>query len=346
MNSKRERTDQELETPQKQSDITELEITGYTEWPALSEEHNNLRIWKDNTAEKGYEDIFQIREGLTVRIVDVELFESGPYPIIMPGETISITFTLRGKSRWEASHGKVFDIPEEAVVLFYLEPEEHYLEHCTAGEQSTIVELYLSKELLQTEALGLDVESLPRVFDGILKEDCKIFFDSIPLDAEIRSALKILMFCTFSGGCRNMFLAAKAQELLCLTIRAFLRREESLGRNHLPAKDVENMKQVAEILRSTYTDPSSVDELANTMGINKSKLQEQFKLVYGCTISNYLANLRMQRACELLETRGAQVSEVAWQLGYKHSCNFVTAFKRMYGMTPKSYQKNWVKDNG
>ena len=47
----------------------------------------------------------------------------------------------------------------------------------------------------------------------------------------------------------------------------------------------------------------------------------------------------MEQALALLAQPDLNVSQVAWQLGYEHACNFVTAFKRQYGLTPNAFRK-------
>nr|WP_243760313.1 helix-turn-helix transcriptional regulator [Aestuariicella hydrocarbonica] len=75
------------------------------------------------------------------------------------------------------------------------------------------------------------------------------------------------------------------------------------------------------------------------LGVGKSRLTVCFKWLYGESIGGYVAHIRMQHAQQLLSHSTLNISQVAWEVGYEHPCNFVTAFKRQFGMTPKSFQK-------
>ena len=73
--------------------------------------------------------------------------------------------------------------------------------------------------------------------------------------------------------------------------------------------------------------------------MNDAKLCAGFKQAFGMTISAYTRHLRMQRAKELLEGSGLSIVEVALEVGYSHSSNFATAFKRHFGIAPRQARR-------
>ena len=60
------------------------------------------------------------------------------------------------------------------------------------------------------------------------------------------------------------------------------------------------------------------------------------------SIGEYLKNLRMQKAGELLETTSLNVKEVAAAVGMRDQSHFVRAFKKSYGLTPSQYRDKTV----
>jgi AraC-like DNA-binding protein len=67
----------------------------------------------------------------------------------------------------------------------------------------------------------------------------------------------------------------------------------------------------------------------------KRKLSE-FKISY----SNLLDNVRLQDACNLLETTELNIDDIALRLGYRDPANFTRAFRRWLGTTPSQYRKD------
>ncbi len=54
---------------------------------------------------------------------------------------------------------------------------------------------------------------------------------------------------------------------------------------------------------------------------------------------DYLTQLRIQRARELLEDTGLPLYEVANRVGYESDLAFTRTFKKLTGMTPAAYRK-------
>ena len=59
-----------------------------------------------------------------------------------------------------------------------------------------------------------------------------------------------------------------------------------------------------------------------------------FKKVFGTSIFEFIGELRMDHAMELLRDHGLLVTEVARTVGYKNPNHFSCAFKRKYGISP------------
>ena len=56
------------------------------------------------------------------------------------------------------------------------------------------------------------------------------------------------------------------------------------------------------------------------------------------TFRERLTSVRMQRAAELLTTRGLTVREVAQRVGYRQPAQFATAFRRHHGVSPSVFR--------
>ena len=65
-----------------------------------------------------------------------------------------------------------------------------------------------------------------------------------------------------------------------------------------------------------------------------------FKQNKGISIHNYIQQKRMIKAAELLEETDLAIAEIVQQIGYNNTNTFYKAFKRYYGMTPRSYKES------
>jgi len=103
-------------------------------------------------------------------------------------------------------------------------------------------------------------------------------------------------------------------------------------------EDIKCIRKAKQILLNKMTDPPTISQLAKQSGINEFKLKNGFKDIYGNTIYGYLNEHRMQQAILLLEQRSHTINEVAYAIGYNKPSNFIAAFKKKYGVTPKKYE--------
>lgn len=80
---------------------------------------------------------------------------------------------------------------------------------------------------------------------------------------------------------------------------------------------------------------SDLATLARQLGCNLNTLQQHFRRAFGCTISDYVRERRLQRAAHALRTEGVSVGRAAELAGYSSQANFSTAFRRRFGSSPK-----------
>jgi two-component system, response regulator YesN len=83
----------------------------------------------------------------------------------------------------------------------------------------------------------------------------------------------------------------------------------------------------------------SLIELAVLVNLSPSRLRTIFKAETGLTIPQYVKQLKMQRARELVRETFLRVSEIAAYLEFDDPSYFVREFKRTFGQTPNAYRQ-------
>ncbi len=83
-----------------------------------------------------------------------------------------------------------------------------------------------------------------------------------------------------------------------------------------------------------------VDDLAQSTGYGRSQFYSKMMEVTGKTPKEYIRQMRMDHAAELLRSgEMITVAEVAYQVGFSDPLYFSRCFKQHFGMTPSKYQK-------
>src|SRR6266542_895192 len=83
-------------------------------------------------------------------------------------------------------------------------------------------------------------------------------------------------------------------------------------------------------------------DLARQIGLSVSRLQHLFKQGMGMTIVEYQRRLRLDRACNLLETTPLSVKQIAAQVGALDTSHFIRDFTKYKGLSPRRYRLSFI----
>jgi AraC-like DNA-binding protein len=125
--------------------------------------------------------------------------------------------------------------------------------------------------------------------------------------------------------------------LLALQIDLLAETEESI--HGLSSRDLRRVREARERLVADLRDPPSLAELAASVGLNPKRLNLGFRMLFGTTVFDYLLEARLQMARSMLDQGlDLPLKTLAWQLGYNQASNFISAFRRRFGISPGSYR--------
>lgn len=102
----------------------------------------------------------------------------------------------------------------------------------------------------------------------------------------------------------------------------------------------EAVRPALEYMVENYANNISVEELAGRVHLSKSYFMSCFKKAVGVGAIEYLAQLRVNAACERLTGTDQAVSEIAFACGYNNLSNFNRQFRRVKGCSPREYRKS------
>jgi AraC-like DNA-binding protein len=101
--------------------------------------------------------------------------------------------------------------------------------------------------------------------------------------------------------------------------------------------------QIGVALKSMHEkveSPWTVESLAAASGMSRSAFALKFKELVGETPLEYLTNWRMHKATAFLRKSDKKLFEVAKAVGYDSDAAFSKAFKRVFGVAPREYERN------
>lgn len=89
-----------------------------------------------------------------------------------------------------------------------------------------------------------------------------------------------------------------------------------------------------------YTETIALKDISDELCISPYYLSHLFRKECGFTVFSYLAELRLNKAKELIEDGRMTISEVASTVGYNNKSYFTQAFRNYFGMNPSAHLKN------
>ncbi|MFL5743507.1 MAG: helix-turn-helix transcriptional regulator [Niastella sp.] len=107
----------------------------------------------------------------------------------------------------------------------------------------------------------------------------------------------------------------------------------------LSKQDMLYIRQAKTILDENFDRHITIPQLARQAGINEAKLKEGFRELYGNSIHNYLQQLRLEKAKQLLLTTTMPITDITYHIGYSHVTHFTSLFKKEFGLTPTEWRK-------
>ena len=119
-----------------------------------------------------------------------------------------------------------------------------------------------------------------------------------------------------------------------------------LQAQHLPPKAVAGNRvpplvlKVINYLNENYGNKQTLDELAKTFFVSKATLIYNFKKYTNCSLIDFVLNVRLTKAKEMLLNTKKSVNEISELCGFSSSNYFGLIFKKKENLSPANYRKH------
>ena len=230
-----------------------------------------------------------------------------------------LLFVASGKTHFYIG-GKDQIVTAGHMVLFQPKEEQHY-EYF--GEDKP--------EVYWVHFTGSAVKEILRSYDIPLDEH--IFFAGTPAAYTQLFKNMIEEFQTCKVGYKEM-LEMNLRQLFLMIQRTRLEKPPLVT-----TAVQQEMDFARQYFHKHYNEPINIEEYAQSRHTSISLFMRNFKKVYGVSPKQYLLNIRMNNAQNLLETTDYTVAEIAAIVGYDNSLYFSRIYHKQKGQAPSDYRK-------
>jgi len=251
---------------------------------------------------------------------------------------IQFHFCIKGDSKFKFNNGRyALDVKEEHSLLLY-NPQRDLPINLEASTNTWLISILISIKKFH----GLFSQEADYI--TFLSEDNrdKKYYKDGNISPSMAIVLNQLINYNLNQSIKNLYFKGKAYELLSL----YFNRSEDADVEQCPflvdETNVIKIRKAKDIVINRMSEPPTLTELADEIGLSLKKLKEGFKQIYGDSVFSFLFDYKMEFARKLLESGEHNVNEVGLKVGYSTSSHFIAAFKKKYGTTPKKYIQSVV----
>ena len=116
--------------------------------------------------------------------------------------------------------------------------------------------------------------------------------------------------------------------------------EEQVDDVQMKSPNDKLLERVMSVINKNISNSDlSVDYIAEEVGISRVHLHRKMKELTGQTPHDFIRNIRLKQAAQLLTNHSMNITEVMYACGFNNSASFSTIFKKFYGLSPRDYMR-------
>ena len=158
-----------------------------------------------------------------------------------------------------------------------------------------------------------------------------VFFSSALMAQLVHS----ILLCSQDPDWANEHYSDAMTDALILEIAQYLWSFAEKGREDLCSADHQSVSFVKQYISERMNQRLSVAELAETAGLGERAFCVVFKAATGLTPHQYIMDLRITRAQEMLSTSNLSAAQIAFDCGFSSQSHLTDVFRKRVGTTPK-----------
>jgi two-component system response regulator YesN len=105
-------------------------------------------------------------------------------------------------------------------------------------------------------------------------------------------------------------------------------------------KNIQAIQKAVNYMNQNYEKKLTIDEIAQAVYLSPCYLSRIFKQSLGCTLMEYLTQIRVEKAKTMLKNPKYNIMQVAEENGFEDPGYFTRVFKKIEGITPSRFKQN------
>lgn len=187
-----------------------------------------------------------------------------------------------------------------------------------------------------------------RVFEEFLQEDCSLqdlyenchHFGDLLAEQSLHQHLESLEYSMFHFDFSSTIPEIEQRRQMQASFLTYLEQTVRLISEASRRRQNPHLIAAQKYMETHYSNSSlSLQDVADDIQIHATYLSKLFKKNLGIRFIDYLNELRVEKARELLENKNLTVKEISAQAGFNSVQNFIRVFKKYTGQTPGGYRK-------
>ena len=266
------------------------------------------------------------------------LWTSRSFQLAFEGQNyFMLTFRLSGRCV-ETIDGQAHSLGRNTCTLFNLAQDIDYQFQLQAGEVCTEICITFEASLLQRK-FCLAQDAVMAMLQAPACQRLSPWFNQCQMTPVMEKLAREILAMPFALPGYRLFCEAKTLELIALYItqRQLECDHQAISAAALPVVEIEKLNTLRCFLDENFREPPPLDALCKMSGLNRKKITQGFKRLFGKTIFEYIQFRRIETAKQLLLVQNPNMALIAEQVGYQYQSNFTKAFKQQLGYSPKSY---------
>ncbi|HAV62406.1 MAG TPA: hypothetical protein DCY13_08595 [Verrucomicrobiales bacterium] len=249
-------------------------------------------------------------------------------------DSIEVCLNLEGIGIVGSTSGEMEFQP--ATVGIYVNGRQPLTARRVSGGRHRFLTVELSRKFLQQHLQNAESGCRPalRQIMGASRLETGIG-ECEPMSTRQRQLVNSLIEPPVPRGAQRLWYRGKALEFLAEVFFVANEKDFFCSRQKRVSRD--RVEKVIEILRKDLENPPALEQLGQIVGCSPFYLSRTFSQETGTTIPQFLRQVRMERAAELLLAGRHNVTEVALEVGYNSISHFSQAFCQLMGSCPTLY---------
>ena len=271
-------------------------------------------------------------KNVIIEIKKIENETHGPVPECHWHEQIQFFYFTQGNAVVRCN-SKKYEVGVHDLVIINSK-ELHYIENI--GESLTYYMVKIDLSFIYSNR----VDSIQAEFLTPLSQNRILFENVVRGDKDILLCVNRMIDEYFKKQI-GFELAVKAQvyDLIVLLLRGYVKKIYTATESASQLANLQRFKNVISYIERNFTEKIDLDRLADITRMSQGHFCRLFKQITGMSAINYINNLRINKAVELIRNSDRNMMEIAMSCGFCDSNYFSRVFKKHEKMSPLQMRK-------